>query len=111
MRKLFTVLLLFISLISYSQNTEYKIIDYDNLDRPFVEFVEYNQDGLLVQKGQYIGQEPHGIWKMYNQNGEIISTMLFSFGERIWMKTIINGRETTIYYQENQPYKLIALLK
>ena len=43
MRKLFTVLLLFISLISYSQNTEY-IIDYDNLDRPFVEFVEYNQD-------------------------------------------------------------------
>lgn len=108
---LFVIVLLLFSFTSFSQNkSEYNIVGYDNFERPIIEFVEYNQEGFILQKGQYVDQKPHGIWFMYNQNREIISTMNFQFGERIWMKTTMNGKETTIYYEENKPYKLIALL-
>ena len=111
MKYILTFLLALFTLTLSAQEKVYKHTGYDYLDRPIIEYKEYSESGYLIQEGEYVDNEPNGIWRMYNTNGEVISTMKFSYGDRVWLKTPQNGRETIVYYENNLAYKSVAYLR
>lgn len=67
-----------------------------------VKYFQLDINGKTIQEGQYLDGKPHGIWKMYHSDGST-STMRFKNGKRIVMNTIINGKITEIFYEDNKP--------
>ena len=72
-------------------------------------YVEFDTMGELLQEGYYLDGKPHGAWKMYNADGSI-SLMEFKEGKRIVMHTVIDGRRTKIFYDDNRPVSVVINL-
>lgn len=98
-------------LTTSTQEKFYKHIGYDDFDRPIVGYREYSLEGYLIQEGEYVNGKPNGIWKMYKPNGEVLSTMKFNNGDRVWLKFKRKGRQTIVYYENNLAYKTVAYLR
>ena len=111
MKKLYMILVMILfSLGVYSQSYDTYTYKYSsNWGESVISYKSYNTDSILVQEGEYINQSPHGLWKMYS-DGVLVSEMMFSYGDRIWLKTYDDGLMTKIYYRENKPYKTVAYI-
>lgn len=125
MKKLITLIFLALSLSfnSFAQNEltfenptlkkdnkVYHLIGFTNVDEPIVRIEEYTDSGKLYQSGNSVGGKLDGIWKRYDQNGNITATLKYNMGEKKVLTTYTNKKKTIIRYIKNQPYKTMSIL-
>lgn len=108
MKLLFTFLLSILTLSLSAQNKKHNHVGYDFFNNPIIEYKEYSDSGLISQEGKFIKSKPHGIWKMYDSKGNLVSKMKFNYGDKVWLKKKNKGKEVIIYYENNSPYKSVA---
>jgi len=120
MKKLITLIFLALSLSfnSFAQNEltfenptlkkdnkVYHLIGFTNVDEPIVRIEEYTDSGKLYQSGNSVGGKLDGIWKRYDQNGNIRATLKYNMNKKEVLIRYTNQGKTTIHYVQNRPYK------
>jgi len=81
----------------------------DNSEDVIVKYTQLRVDGSVAQTGFYRDQKPCGIWKMYDLEGNVISTMIYRRGEKKKLTSMHLGEEVTVYYENNRPVKRISI--
>ena len=81
----------------------------DNSEEVIVKYTQLRVDGSVAQTGFYRNQKPCGIWKMYDLEGNVISTMIYKKGKRQKLMSVYLGEEVTVYYQNNRPMKRVSI--
>lgn len=81
----------------------------DNSEEVIVKYTQLRDDGTVAQAGFYRNQKPCGTWKMYDLEGNVISTMIYRRGEKKKLTSMHLGEEVTVYYENNRPIKRISV--
>lgn len=81
----------------------------DNSEEVIVKYTQLREDESVAQTGFYRNQKPCGIWKMYDLEGNVISTMLYKKGKRQKLTSMYLGEQVTVYYQNNRPMKRVTI--
>ena len=66
-------------------------------------------NGKISQTGFFKNGKPDGVWHLYDEAGNLMSTMIFKNGERVKLETIIGGEEITVVYANNRPIKRVSI--
>lgn len=89
-------------------NKVYTLISGDENDHVF-KYAAYGSTGNISQTGYYRNGKPDGVWQLYDEAGNVISTMIFKDGARVKLETIIAGEEVTVIYANNRPIKRVSI--
>ena len=89
MKNICTIIIIFISIYSYSQNninvknlgTEYLEHLYNRLD-PISEVILYHDNGKIYQKGFLKNNKLHGRWESFDKNGNLVVVGEFKNGKK-----------------------------
>jgi len=81
----------------------------DNSEEVIVKYTQLREDKSVSQTGFYRNQKPCGIWKMYDLEGNVISTMFYKNGKRQKLTSMHLGEQVTVYYQNNRPMKRVTI--
>ena len=81
----------------------------DNSEEVIVKYTQLREDESVAQTGFYRNQKPCGIWKMYDLEGNVISTMFYKNGKRQKLTSMYLGEQVTVYYQNNRPMKRVTI--
>ena len=65
--------------------------------------------GNISQTGFFKNGKPDGVWHLYDDAGDKVSTMTFKDGNRVKLETTINKEEITVVYMNNRPVKRVSI--
>jgi antitoxin component YwqK of YwqJK toxin-antitoxin module len=121
MRTILITLMLVLGLSAKAQITldyENPTIEVDNKvytlissqdDKHIFKYDVYHSNGKISQTGFFKDGKPDGVWCLYNEKGDLLSTMIFKNGNRVKLETSINGEEVTVVYFNNKPVKRVSV--
>jgi antitoxin component YwqK of YwqJK toxin-antitoxin module len=89
-------------------NKVYTLISSQD-DKHVFKYEVYSSNGKVSQTGFFKDGKPDGVWHLYDEKGDLLSTMIFKNGNRIKLETIINGEEVTVVYTNNKPTKRVSI--
>lgn len=102
-----------ISTIAYSQelnwenpviesgNTRYELISVDDWGNHKISYEKYFE-GYLAERGTFINRKRDGIWYQYDREGNVISSMRYDNDMKVWLRTMMEGREIYIVYRNGK---------
>jgi len=86
-------------------------------DSPNVEnglFLFYHRNGAVATRGQYVDGLLSGIWKMYDEKGEIIDSINYNLIENnriVEYDTIYEKNNSSLIKPDNEQFKYIEIIK
>lgn len=89
-------------------NRVYTLISSQD-DKHFFKYEVYYSNGKVSQTGFFEDGKPDGVWHLYDEKGDLLSTMIFKNGARVKLETTINGEEVTVVYANNKPIKRVSI--
>ena len=101
MKNLMLILMLLFGFNSYSQSIE--VCDWDN--NGILEFVKYDANGVVIEKGELLNNQYHGNIYTYYENGNVKSVSRFVKGMKDgkWKFFNVNGDVThEIVFEDNR---------
>lgn len=97
MKNLILIITLLFTLNSYAQTKRF-FVDKKN---GIIEYIETYRGGSY-QTGYFKNNKRHGLWKMFDQNHNLIKSMMFEKGEKYWLYVKKPNKEILIYYVSYQ---------
>jgi len=88
MRYVLSLILLSLSICSYSQSSKLK-----NIGDKFVSYQSFYEDGSVKEKGLFCENQKCGEWKLYHENGNLNTIAHFKEDKRegVWQFFDLNG--------------------
>lgn len=107
------ILFMLVSTISYTQDLtwsspiyETKEIKYKlhsiNANGDYIIKVTKHKEGAIQQRGYYVNNRNHGIWKLYT-NGKLKSIMKYNYGKKVWLKSFKKDQSIYVKYLDGKP--------
>lgn len=113
MKKLLIFLFMIISYASTAQTLswetpttiinggKYTLIKIDDIGNATIKYERFNND-IVAEVGLYYNNTKTGIWHLYNDEGNLLSSMKFENNNRVWLKSYQLDRNLFITYKNNK---------
>ena len=92
-----------------TENLQYELIDVDNWGRATVSYTKY-KDGVIRETGNFLDMKKHGVWNQYDAKGNVISSIKYDNDIRVWLRTIVEGKEIYITYKNDRAAEITYYL-
>lgn len=80
---------------------KYTLIKVDDIGNATIKYERFNND-IVAEAGLYYNNTKTGIWHLYNDKGNLLSSMKFENNNRVWMKSYQLDRNLFITYKNNK---------
>lgn len=91
--------------IAKIDNVEYRLIDVDSDGTHILKFTRFTENGKVIETGMLKNRKPHGEWRSYDIQGEVIAIAEFKNGKRIKVVSFQDdGKVYTILYKSKVNY-------
>lgn len=88
-------------------NKKFTLVDVNSMDMAEIKYEEF-QDNKLIKSGTYLNNKVHGVWNLYDENENVISTVTYNNGKKISYTTIVENKTITVKYLNNKPINVIT---
>ena len=88
-------------------NKKFTLVDVNSMDMAEIKYEEF-QDNKLIKSGTYLNNKVHGVWNLYDENENVISTVTYNNGKKISYTTIVENKIITVRYLNNKPINIIT---
>lgn len=88
-------------------NKTYELIDVSIMDQAKVRYTEVSKTGMIT-KGFYFGNKPDGIWEHYDSDGNLLASIKYNIGMKIWYKIYTDYEDLTIVYDNGRAVEVIT---
>jgi len=88
-------------------NKKFTLVDVNSMDMAEIKYEEF-QDNKLIKSGTYLNNKVHGVWNLYDENENVISTVTYNNGKKISYTTIVENKTITVRYLNNKPINIIT---
>jgi hypothetical protein len=89
------------------ENKKFTLVDVNSMDMAEIKYEEF-QDNKLIKSGTYLNNKVHGVWNLYDENKNVISSVTYNNGKKISHSTIIENKTITVRYLNNRPINVIT---
>jgi hypothetical protein len=88
-------------------NKKFTLVDVNSMDMAEIKYEEF-QDNKLIKSGTYLNNKVHGVWNLYDENQNVISSVTYNNGKKISYTTIVENKTITVRYLNNKPINIIT---
>ena len=89
-------------------NKVYTLVSFED-QVPVFRYELIDDVGNISQTGFFKNGKPDGVWHLYDDACDKVSTMTFKDGNRVKLETTINKEEITVVYMNNRPVKRVSI--
>jgi len=113
MRTLLTLLVILFACNSYAQlsidnpvytveNRTYTLLNIDDMGKATIRLTEYH-NGKILKTGLYFDGKLDGTWNLYDENGNLTTSVVYKYGDKIKYTTITDKEKMVVRYVNNKP--------
>lgn len=92
-------------------DAKYTLVEIDDIGNATLKY-EKISCGAITETGLFYNGNKTGVWYLYDEEGNLLSSMKFENDNRVWMKSYQSDRNIFITYKNNKvteiTYTLLA---